>query len=528
MQEKFNLAIVRGVPEPPLAHLPYGSLKSSFNIYNQLIQSKKFARIDLYDEIFYNEHTQNVDDCVVRKLCFEAYGIQDLAYHVIYLSGGHFQYDSFGLRRNMKIPIIAEIGTTHYPEQWSSIFLSFIQGNISTNDGIIFKSNRTKEIFEMTLNNWSERFSQKFQIKSTVISNGVNIKENSLNLAYRDEFRKTFNLSNSSKLFLCYSRIAPNSKVNYEALIYSWAKISKEEPLAILVIAGAIVTTPDYREYPKQLLKLAKNVGVYENIRVIANPFDLWENANNYLMSGCDVFIHTTRGLEETTSNVVLEALSHSLPVIASNWSGMKDIIKDYENGFLIDCWTANVTSKVSRQIFSRDSMYLNTEIEKFISINNNQFISRVLELLKNPDLLSQMRKNSSQLAKNNYCIQKKSQERVDFFIKLANEAKSNDESTLNPPLPLVNLDHILPIMSNKLIDNSTLIEYCGKHEPLIDDNEKDIIPILTIIKSSNSITYQSLLQEIVKSNHIEIEENTLNILLQRCSNLNLIYFRDV
>lgn len=453
----MKLAILRGCLHPPLPGLPYGSLVSSFNIANSLISSKAFSVVDFYDEDYQAAEERREADCVVRQLIFPPGGRLPNNYDVIYLSGGHFQYSSFSQRPNGNVPIIAETGTTHLPEQWSSLLISIVQNHIRKYDGLIFKSNRARNVFIETFDSWKKHFKLHAPAQHRVIPNGVDLKKNVFDPRKRTEFRSRFKISDDAILFLAYSRISPSSKVDYESLIHIWKGIAKTNPNAILIISGAIITRPDYRYYPERLLDIARGLGVYRNIRVIANPHDLWQQAHSYLMSGCDAFIHTTKGLEETTSNVVLEALAHSLPVFASNWAGMPDLIEDGRNGFLVDSWASNVPSSLSGSIFSRDSMYFNREIEKYITIDNKRLSSLIKAVSMNNCYLNELRRHARRSVESTFDIEKTSLDRINFFRELADCAKRIVGKPKNAP-PLVDIATLLHHMSSHTITDDTLV----------------------------------------------------------------------
>ena len=489
---------------PPRSGLPYGSLTSSFSIANSLIGSNAFTNIDFIDEAYKKIEEVQCGICKVRQSYFSNEGKLPDCYDVIYLSGGHFQYSSFSQRQNTITPVVAEIGTTHSPEQWSSLIISILQNDIREYDGLIFKSNRTRDIFVETLNRWRNNFCFQSSFKYKVITNGVDLKKNNFSHQKREEFRRRFNINKESILFLAYSRISPNSKVDYESLILLWKNISETNPNAILVISGAIVTNPDYRDYPEKLLKFARDVGVYKNIRVIANPHDLWEYAQSYVMSGCDAFIHTTKGLEESTSNVVLEALAHSLPVLASNWAGMPDLIEDKKNGFLVDCWGSKVPYNISHSIFSRDSLFINSEIEKYIVIDNEKLSNIINEVMTNKSLLDSLRDGARRSVESKFDINDKCKERVDFFYELIEDSE-NTLNTATNTVPVVDVANTLLLMSNRFIsDESVLyissnVKSHGKNYLFSKLNYRIGFIIFDIIGVSKTISIKGIKEQILE-----------------------------
>lgn len=493
---------------PPSPNLPYGSLTSSFEIANCMARSGEYEYIDFYDENYRNPETIALDKCRVTQRHFNSKGIESDKYDLLYLSGGHFEYDSFSLRPDGFTPVVAEIGTTHYPSQWSSLLISSLQNSISGNDGFIFKSTRTKNAFDLVTLDWEKKYGIKIDCKNTVITNGVNLEKHVYCQHCREDFRKKFNLSKDAILFLAFSRIAPNSKVDYESLIVSWKTIVSNAPNAILVISGAIVTQPDYTKYPRRLLEFARDVGVYENIRVIANPYDIWKNAHNYLMSGCDVFLHTTKGLEESTSNVVLEALAHSLPVIATNWAGMNDLINNRKNGFLLDTWSSMSDPKLSRYIFSRDSIYLNSEFEKHIAIDYSQLTGKVVLLSRNRNLLGEMRKCARNSVEADFGIDKKVEQRTDFFKAIILSSPYAEKCNPQERI-LVPIDKISSSMASKILnDNSTVIFNSFENTKYLPSSKVGVDNYVVGV-------FLSLLQDFERMTIREIKERTHQIMQQ-------------
>ena len=81
-----------------------------------------------------------------------------------------------------------------------------------------------------------------------------------------------------------------------------------------------------------ELDALAESLGVSDLIRYVGMvPYDQLEKAYQY----ADIFILTS--LSEGMPSVILEAMGCGLPVIASNVGGNNEIVRDGENGFLIE-----------------------------------------------------------------------------------------------------------------------------------------------------------------------------------------------
>lgn len=80
----------------------------------------------------------------------------------------------------------------------------------------------------------------------------------------------------------------------------------------------------------KELLEYAKKLGLRENLIFTGN---IPNQEMKYYQAAADVFLFTSKS--ETQGIVVLEAMAAKNPVVAVNATGVRDVVKDGENGFL-------------------------------------------------------------------------------------------------------------------------------------------------------------------------------------------------
>jgi glycosyltransferase involved in cell wall biosynthesis len=147
--------------------------------------------------------------------------------------------------------------------------------------------------------------------------------------------------------------------------------INKESPYTV---KGAIVGDGPLRS---QLENQAGQLGLLPDlIRFtggVANMGELYEQA--------DIFLLTSDW--EGTPNVVLEAMSSGLPVVASRVGGVPDLIRHGETGYLAD-----------------------PEL-------SDSYISPLMQMIKNPELRQTIAKNARQ-----YVIDQHSLELLPTFLK--------------------------------------------------------------------------------------------------------------
>ncbi len=111
---------------------------------------------------------------------------------------------------------------------------------------------------------------------------------------------------------------------NHEMLIRAWAKLVSRCPVPTkLIIVGDGVLR-------EQLERLRDGLGLSDSVVFLGSRSDVPE-----LMRCFDVFVMSSR--YEGQGIVALEAMASGLPVVATNVSGLRDIVDDGINGFLVD-----------------------------------------------------------------------------------------------------------------------------------------------------------------------------------------------
>jgi glycosyltransferase involved in cell wall biosynthesis len=141
------------------------------------------------------------------------------------------------------------------------------------------------------------------------------------------EFRRTHGIPEEAVVLACYSRFDPQK--DQRCLVEAFDQLAGANPLLHLVMAGPC-TVPLY------LAKL--------DSRIAASPFaarihrlgsiDSSGTALPDAYHGCDIFVLPSR--HEPFGIVVLEAWSAGKPVVAASVGGLRNLIRDGVNGFLV------------------------------------------------------------------------------------------------------------------------------------------------------------------------------------------------
>jgi hypothetical protein len=119
-----------------------------------------------------------------------------------------------------------------------------------------------------------------------------------------------------------------------------------------LLIAG---NDPD-NAYYGELDSIAVRLGVRGHVRFLLNFQDFLKPA---IYSACDILVSPIDNIQETFGLSVIEAMACGLPVVASDWSGYRELVVHGQTGFLIPTmWSPKTAQLVSRRSpFLTDAM---------------------------------------------------------------------------------------------------------------------------------------------------------------------------
>src|SRR5262249_39042651 len=144
--------------------------------------------------------------------------------------------------------------------------------------------------------------------------------------ADRTQAQRALGLPPGPPTLLCLGRLTPYGKHDLAPLVGALALLADRS--ARLVLAGA--EAPGYID---TLVEAARALGVVERAHVVRDFDSALKPA---LLAAADVFVSPVDNLQETFGIAVVEAMAAGLPVVASDWSGYRDLVVDGETGFLV------------------------------------------------------------------------------------------------------------------------------------------------------------------------------------------------
>lgn len=137
--------------------------------------------------------------------------------------------------------------------------------------------------------------------------------------------------------WLAVGRLAPQK--NYGALVEGFRQVVAAHPEARLLIAGEGSERP-------QIEDAVEGLGLGENIRLLGERSDVPE-----LLASSDAFILASGW--EGMPNVVMEAMTHGVPTVATPVGGVPELIVDEETGWIAEGTSASALAKAMLKVMS-------------------------------------------------------------------------------------------------------------------------------------------------------------------------------
>lgn len=221
-----------------------------------------------------------------------------------------------------------------------------------------------------------------------VIPLGVHTDDFSSNEARRQQAREALQIGPSEVVALYLGRLSLMSKAHpgqmYQGLQAASRRCRqavtlvecgwpKTESDGVAIRAGAQLLAPGVRH-------LLVN-GQDDNVRLA------WDAA--------DLFISLSDNIQETFGLTPLEAMAAGLPVVASDWNGYRDTVRDGVDGFLIPTW-APAPTMGNHLGFAHQSCTITDDMLSWgaaasTSVDMDRLVDALSELIANPDLRRRM-----------------------------------------------------------------------------------------------------------------------------------------
>lgn len=395
---------------------PHGSNHAAFAYSTGVALTGRFAAIDAFGDGDPGGAFKPPDGVVVQTRVLSALSTSSDRYQVIYAAHGEQQYYAPHVLRPRAdwAPVVYEVGTTHHVAQWLHLLVGAATGAVRVTDGVVFASMASQLVHHQAWASWAELFGCAVP-RSTVILNAIDSAAHRRDDLLRAATRRQLGVADDAVVFLVFGRLSAYTKGDQPSLVALWREITAHAPTAVLVLAGAT----DDAAHVDGLRRMARNLGVGDRVIVADNPYATMPTARTALMSAADVLMHLSTGIEESASLVILEAMAHGLPVIASRWSGASEILLG-EEGVLVDVWSAPVPESLRDGLFGRNAQLASGEASRHAACDGRQIIAAVVGFASSAERRQRAGEHALRAVHDRHSLARAMQRRIEFFDDVA------------------------------------------------------------------------------------------------------------
>ncbi len=235
-----------------------------------------------------------------------------------------------------------------------------------------------------------------------VIPLGVHVTEFARNDAARAALRARLGASDTDVVFSTIARLSPHEKFDPLPIFLSMQAAARELPPGIklhVAICGIFRQTYARKVFEEGAARLMPDVG-----------FLLLDGAKaedrQQTLSGGDVFLFMIDNIQETFGLAPLEGMAAGLPILGSDWDGLKDTISD-DIGFRVK------SRMLGPQHLANESLRLQGGIDDYpqycaavsamTELDMADMKAKILALASNPDLRARMGQAALARVKSHY-----------------------------------------------------------------------------------------------------------------------------
>jgi D-inositol-3-phosphate glycosyltransferase len=283
---------------------------------------------------------QNIDTSIEKKDC-------------VFLGAGP-ELLNLAMARSY-LPFAAPICSLLHAVRWDMLFANYNQilSFCEPCDALVATSHAGRKAVELILEESKQNLTQRFGRDFDGNHSGLMIKqiplgvdENVFGFQSQMEARQKFGIPLEATVLLYLGRLTEQFKADLEPLIIAVSQLVKNGiggPIC-LILSGQ-----DIREtYVRFLEELGSLFGISQHLKIIPN---IAPNIKPFVYAAADIFVSPVDNIQETFGLTLLEAMASGLPVVASDWSGYRDIVREGKDGFLIPTYWDSGAAKESGRL---------------------------------------------------------------------------------------------------------------------------------------------------------------------------------
>lgn len=197
----------------------------------------------------------------------------------------------------------------------------------------------------------------------------------------RGHARHVLNIPPTAFTLLYIGRLTETYKADLDVLLMAAARVADRRPNICLILAGQ-APEPAYLTY---IRRRTGEYGLSERVVILEN---FPEYIKSTLFAAADVFVSPADSIQETFGLAIIEAMAHSLPVVATDWSGYRDLVRDGHTGFTIKTsWSPETVESISSVAPLLHAFDIAHQIAQATICDCEALAAVLLRLCNNPDL---------------------------------------------------------------------------------------------------------------------------------------------
>jgi glycosyltransferase involved in cell wall biosynthesis len=213
----------------------------------------------------------------------------------------------------------------------------------------------------------------------------------------KDYCRKLLGLDQTDFVVLSVGRVSEEYKADLEPLLVAFKRLTESAANAALVLAGQDAEGL----YAPVVRACAQALGVQDRVRIVENfPFAL----KRVLYGAADMFVSAVDSIQESFGIAVVEAMGSGLAVVASDWSGYRDIVVHGETGFLVPSYWDETAAAVASVLAPVDApLGTSYQLARRTVIDTELLARYLLLVYTKPEMRMEMGKCGAARARANY-----------------------------------------------------------------------------------------------------------------------------
>lgn len=262
-------------------------------------------------------------------------------------------------------------------------------------DALICTSHAIKQVVVDLLEEWGDYLGTRFdaarpaiQPQLPVIPLGIDCAEFAANRESEPwcaALRNQHAIAPDDIVFLYVGRLNPVEKANPAAIYLALEKVAKELGRAPVLIQAGWFSTEQYQDlFVRGARELAPSV---KHIFIDGRAPDV----KRHIWHAADIFLSLPDNIQESFGLTPLEAMAAGLPVVASDWDGYRDTVRDGQDGFLIPTSMPVIAAgdEIARRYASHMGGYGGycASTSQAIAVDIDACAQRCVQLARDPEL---------------------------------------------------------------------------------------------------------------------------------------------